>query len=435
MIDEMWLKKYKYLQSQIYADQLKGIEMNSKFYISLLVGIIFIAGCIHAERGYHSEAHNIHEEVFTIDTHIDTPMLMLSEGWNIAEEHAVEDKEISRVDLPRMKKGGLDAAFFAVFVGQRERTKENYKLVQAEAAEMINAVKRMCNENPSVIGLATTPEQAFSNRHGNLLTAFMGLENGFPVARDIANIKKYFDMGIRYITLCHTKNNDICDSANDTPEHNGLSGFGKKVVKRMNELGMIIDVSHISDKAFYDVIELSAAPVIASHSSARAVCDNPRNMTDDMLLKLKEKGGVVQMCILSAYVKTPPENQQRDDDYAVLEKKYGRWNEIDDKETRDKYLAEWMAIEAKYPGDLATIKDFVDHIDHVVNLIGIDYVGIGTDFDGGGGLRDCRDASELPNITAELLRRSYSEDDLRKIWGGNFMRVFKQVIKLAEQNA
>ena len=405
-------------------------------YLFVLVGIALFAVCTQArdELDYQAEARKMHEDIFAIDTHIDTPMLLVNDGWNIAEAHSVGDGEVSRVDLPRMKKGGLDAAFFAVFVGQRERTEENYISVRKEAAEMISAVKGMCNDNPSVIRFAATPEEAFSNRRENLLTAFMGLENGFPLARDITNIKKYYDMGIRYITLCHTKNNDICDSANDSPEHNGLSEFGKKVVKRMNELSMIIDVSHISDKAFFDVIELSATPVVASHSSARAVCDNPRNMTDDMLLKLKDNGGVVQMCILSAYVKTPPDNPLKDEDYAALEKKYGKWNEITDKATRDKYTAEWLALEAKYPGDLATVKDFVDHIDHAVKLIGIDHVGIGTDFDGGGGLRDCRDVSELPNITAELLRRGYGRDDLQKIWGGNFMRVFNQVIKLAEKS-
>ncbi|MFC1838615.1 dipeptidase [Thermodesulfobacteriota bacterium] len=398
----------------------------------LIAGVIILSGCARTERDYHAEAHKVHNEIFTIDTHIDTPMLMVKEDWNIAEEHSVDGNEMSRVDLPRMKKSGLDAAFFAAYVGQRERTKENYMTVQEEAANMIRAVKIMCEANPSVIRFSATPEQAFSNMQKNLLTAFIGLENGFPVAKDIKNIKKYYDMGVRYITLCHTRNNDICDSANDDPEHNGVSEFGKKVIKRMNDLGMIIDVSHISDKAFYDVIELSSVPVIASHSSARAICDNPRNMTDEMLLKLKENGGVIQMCILSDYVKTPPENPKRDADYAALQEKYGPWNEVTDKATRDKYIAEWMTIGAKYPGDLATVKDFADHIDHVVNLIGIDYVGIGTDFDGGGGLRDCRDASQLPNITAELLRRGYSRDDLSKIWSGNFMRVFKQVIHVAK---
>ncbi len=411
--------------------------MRVVFGLLALVGIVLFFGCTKArdERDYHAEARKIHEEIFAIDTHIDTPMLMVNDGWSVAEEHSPDGNKNSRVDLPRMKKGGLDAAFFAVFVGQRERTEENYLSVQKEAAEMIRAVKGMCNTNPSVIRFATTPEEAFANRRENLLTAFMGLENGFPIANDINNVNKYYDMGIRYITLCHTKNNDICDSANDGLEHVGLSEFGKKVIKRMNDLGMIIDVSHISDNAFFDVMELSDAPVIASHSSARAVCDNPRNMTDEMLLRLKKNGGVVQMCILSAYVKTPPDNPQKKEDYAALEKKYGKWNEITDKAVRDKYTAEWLALEAKYPGDLATVKDFVDHIDHAVKLIGIDYVGIGTDFDGGGGLRDCRDASELPNITAELLRRGYSRDDLSKIWGENFMRVFGKVITLAKNNS
>ncbi len=403
---------------------------NINYLFIFTVGII-LSGDTMADRDYRAEAYNIHTEIFNIDTHNDTPMLMQNKDWNIAEEHSVNDIKISRVDLPRMKKGGLDAAFFAAFVAQLERTDGNYKIAQQEADNMIKAVKNMCNANPSLIRVATAPEEAFSNREKNILTAFIGLENGFAVARDIVNIKKYYDMGVRYITLCHLKNNDICDSVNDTPEHNGLSEFGKKVIKRMNELGMIIDVSHISDKAFYDVIELSSVPVIASHSSARAVCDNPRNMTDEMLLKLKENGGVIQMCILSEHVKTPPKNPQRENDLATLEIKYGKFNEITERAILDKYWEEWDAIAAKYPGDLATVKDFADHIDHVVNLIGINYVGIGTDFDGGGVLRDCRDVSELPNITAELLRRGYSKDDLKKIWGENFMRVFRQVIKAA----
>ncbi len=401
-------------------------------YLFLFAVIIIFSGEAMADRDYHAESCKIHNEIFNIDTHNDTPMLMQNEDWNIAEEHSVNDRMITRVDLPRMKKGGLDAAFFAAFVAQQELTEDKYRIAQQEADNMIKAVKKMCKTNPSIIRAAASPEEAFSNREKNLLTAFIGLENGFPVALDITIVNKYYDMGVRYITLCHTKNNDICDSANDKPEHNGLSEFGKKVIKRMNELGMIIDVSHISDKAFYDVIELSQVPVIASHSSARAVCDNPRNMTDDMLIKLKENGGVIQMCILSDYVKTPPKNPHRENDLAALEKKYGKFNEITDKAILDKAVAEWEAIGAKYPGDLATVKDFVDHIDHVVKLIGIDYVGIGTDFDGGGGLRDCRDVSELPNITSELLRRGYSKDDLKKIWGENFIRVFRQVVKGAK---
>ena len=399
------------------------------YFLLVFSGIMIFSGCSRPARDYRAEAMKIQQDIFTLDTHIDTPMLMVKEGWNIAEEHSLEDGGRSCVDLPRMQKGGLDAAFFVVFVAQRERTMDNYKHAQEEAAKMINALNLMCKNNSSVIRFASTPEQAFLNRQENFLTAFYGMENGFPVAMDISNIQKYYDMGVRYITLCHTKNNDICDSSNDEPEHGGLSDFGKEVVKKMNELGMIIDVSHISDKSFFDVIELSTAPVVASHSSARAVCDNPRNMTDEMLLKLKENGGVIQMCILADYVKTPSENKERDEEYASLEKKYGKWNEINDQAILDKYMAEWMAIKAKYPGDMATVKDFVDHIDHVVNLIGVDFVGIGTDFDGGGGLRDCRDDSELPNITAELLRRGYTKDDLRKIWGGNFMRVFKRIIR------
>lgn len=244
-------------------------------------------------------------------------------------------------------------------------------------------------------------------------------------------LKKYFDLGARYITLCHTKNNDICDSSTDTLEHNGLSDFGKEVVAEMNKTGMMIDVSHISDKSFYDVIKYSKTPVFASHSCARAIRDNNRNMTDDMLVKLKENGGVIQMCILSNYVKLDPDAEKRDGEMKVLFEKYGRPRDLA-PEKREEFNLARLEIYKKYPQARAFVKDAVDHIDHIVKLIGIDYVGIGTDFDGGGGLADCKDASEMKNITYELVRRGYNEDEIRKIWGGNVMRVMNQVLDYAK---
>jgi membrane dipeptidase len=198
----------------------------------------------------------------------------------------------------------------------------------------------------------------------------------------------------------------------------------------MNRLGMIIDVSHISDSAFYDVLHLSNAPVIASHSCARALCDNPRNLSDEMLLDLAENGGVLQMCILSAYLKTPDPNPERDSAFAALRQKFWNYDEMSE-EDRQKVREEWYATDQKYPEKLATVKDVVDHIDHVVEVAGIDHIGIGTDFDGGGGVEGCYDVSEMGNITLELVRRGYTEKEIRKIWGGNFMRVFREVQKSA----
>jgi membrane dipeptidase len=198
----------------------------------------------------------------------------------------------------------------------------------------------------------------------------------------------------------------------------------------MNRLGMIIDVSHISDKSFYDVLEYSSAPVIASHSCARAICDNPRNLDDEMLKKLADNGGVIQMCILSSYVKKPEPFPERDSAYTALRIKYRNFNDLTDEEM-DSARSEWYALEKRFPQKLANVSDVVDHIDHIVEIAGIDHVGIGTDFDGGGGVEDCYDVSEMGNITRELVSRGYTAREIEKIWGGNFMRVFREVENVA----
>jgi membrane dipeptidase len=258
------------------------------------------------------------------------------------------------------------------------------------------------------------------------LAIYLGMENGYPMGTDPALLDTFYQKGIRYMTLVHSSNNDLCDSSTDTLEHNGLAPLGKEVVARMNDLGMMIDVSHASDKSFYDMIALSRTPIIASHSCARALCDNPRNLSDEMLLKLKENGGVIQMCILSAYVKTPAPNPQRDSARAAVRARHGNYRDLD-KEAREAFYADWLQVDRDFPQELATVSDAVDHIDHIVELIGIDHVGIGTDFDGGGGLADCFDVSQMGNITLELVRRGYTEEEIRKIWGGNLTRVFSQV--------
>ena len=262
---------------------------------------------------------------------------------------------------------------------------------------------------------------------------YIGVENGYPIGHDLGMIQEFYDLGARYITLCHTRNNDICDSSTDKkgPDHDGLSEFGEEVVQEMNRIGMIVDVSHISDSAYYDVLKTSKAPVIASHSSVRAICDNPRNFSDDMLYALKENGGVIQICILSDYVKTPPPYPERDSAFAALREKYNHFEGLSEEEYH-KAVMEWRETDKKYPKELATVSDVVDHIEYVINKIGVDYVGIGTDFDGGGGVNGCKDVSEMKNITIELLKRGYTKEDIKKIWGENFLRVFREVEKVAE---
>ncbi|MBN2013399.1 dipeptidase [candidate division KSB1 bacterium] len=377
-------------------------------------------------------ALDLHHRIFTIDTHTDTPLRMDQSGWDIGVANSGGNNRSNQVDLPRMRAGGMDAIFFAAFVAQRDRTPENYQYAQKRADELIGYVKAMCQQYPDKIALAMSPDDGYTNTHKGLLSAYLGVENGFAIGTDIANIQRYYDMGVRYITLCHTKNNDICDSSNDTAEHNGLGDFGVSVVQEMNRLGMIIDVSHISDASFFDVLDLSKAPVMASHSCCRAVCNNPRNLSDDMLRAFAKKNGVIQMCVFTEYVKLPEPNPERDRAMDELEKKYGSWDNVNDPQIREQYQQAWHDVNIKYPRKKATMADFVDHIDHVKNLIGVDYVGIGTDFDGGGGLNGCDNVAEMPNITIELVKRGYSDEEIEKIWGGNFMRVFRDVVAAAQ---
>jgi len=388
---------------------------------------MFLSGCKNNEEKIVRQAEKIHASILTVDTHCDTPMEFSDPLFNLGIKH-----EDGCVDFPRMNEGGLHAEFFAVFTGQGPRNDSTYNKVNQKALEIFNAIHKNVEKNFSMAEIATTPDDAYRLKKAGKIAAFIGVENGYPIGKDISRVKQYYDLGARYITLAHTKNNDICDSSTDPDgaENNGLSPFGMQVVKEMNRLGMMVDISHISDKSFFDVLKVTVAPVIASHSSCRALCGSPRNLSDDMLLALKENGGVIQICILGNYLKTPDPNPELDSKLKTLQKKYGDYEALTDS-LKKVVRKEFREIQKTYEKS-ATVKDVVDHIDHVVQVIGIDYVGIGTDFDGGGGVDGCRNASEMKNITIELLHRGYSKSDITKIWGGNVMRVLQKVEDLAK---
>jgi membrane dipeptidase len=386
------------------------------------------------EEALKAEAREIHDRVLTVDTHSDTPTLILRRGWDVGKRHEPGKRRSGQIDLPRMAEGGLDAEFFVVFVGQGERTPEGYARARETADKLLAVIHKMAQDYPQLVELATCPDDAYRLEKEGKRAAFIGMENGYPIGKDLSLVKEYYDRGVRYITLCHSSDNDICNSSTDevNPEDNGLSDFGREVVAECNRLGIMVDVSHISDKSFFDVLELTKAPVIASHSSVRAVCDHPRNLSDEMLKALASNDGVIQICFVSSFVKKEKPNPEREKALAELREKYGSRSEIKDQSLLEKRENEYMDIYEKYQSEKATVKELVDHIDYVVNLIGIDHVGIGTDFDGGGGIDGCDDVSEMPNITLELLRRGYSEEDIRKIWSGNVMRVFRKVIEVAK---
>ena len=358
---------------------------------------------------------------------------MIEPGFSMSDRHDPNETG-SKVDYPRMIEGGLDAIFFAAFVAQDIRNDKGNFRAKNLCVQMIDSILSSIQQNSDVVGLALNPEDAYSLQKEGKRAIYIGIENGYPIGGDLSNIETYYKKGVRYITLVHSSNNDLADSATDPagPEHNGISEFGSKVVKEMNRLGIMVDVSHGSDAVFYDAIKISKAPIIATHSNARSVTNHKRNMTDDMLKLIAKNGGVVQLTMLSNYLRDPVPNITAE---KLKKELLSSIKPIDqmttlEKETMRKRLND---IDDKYPIAPANLKNVVDHIDHIVNVAGIDHVGIGCDFDGGGGINGVFDVSQVMNITIELVKRGYNEDQIAKIWGGNLIRVFSEVQTIARK--
>lgn len=410
------------------------------FSVSLI--ILGLVACRPAEvklddKSLEAKAKALHAKILTVDTHCDTAMTMTRPNWDIGQRHEPGKPGSGLIDLPRMVEGGLDALFFGCFVGQGPLTPEGYAKAKERATLELDAIDKMNEKYPNLVGKATTPADAYRLKKQGKRIAFIGMENGYPIGKDLQLLAAYAKRGIRYLTLCHSSDNDICDSSTDrrNPEDKGLSDFGRQVVAECNRLGVMVDVSHMSDKSFYDVLKVTKAPIIASHSCCRALCDNARNLTDDQIRALAKNGGVLQMCFLGSYLKAPKPNPERDKALKELEAKYGpRRNiqNIQDEALRAKATQEFRALMQKYPEERATVKDIVDHIDHIIKIVGVDYAGIGTDFDGGGNVAGCGDVSEMFHVTMEMLRRGYSERNIQKIWGGNIMGVLQKVIDIAK---
>jgi membrane dipeptidase len=399
--------------------------------VIILPLLIFSVTGIFAQgnQALEKKSSAIHQKALTVDTHCDTPMLMVEEeGFDVGQRHQAPQ---SRVDFPRMKDGGVDAMFFAAFTSQKATTDENTEVAYKLANQMIDSIYSACKRYSNLAEVATKAADAARIEKEGKRAIYIGMENGFPLGENLSRVKEFYDRGVRYITLCHSSNNKVCDSSSDKkgPINNGLSKFGEKVVKEMNKLGMIIDVSHISDKSFYDVISLSKAPVIASHSSVRAIAHHNRNMTDDMIKKLAAKGGVIQICLLDDYIKDPDTTTVRYRKEAELRKIFNTRGDSLSETERAELRKQYQELRDQAQAELPTVADYVDHIDYVKKLVGIDYVGIGSDFDGGGGLAGCADVSEFPNITLEMLKRGYTDEEIIKVWGGNFFRAFKEVEK------
>ncbi len=404
-----------------------------KQYVAALVFMGLTMGSVVAQpkpitEKQKEKAAKIHAQALTIDTHADVPIMMMKDGFDVAQKHDFE-KDGSQIDFPRMKEGGMDAMFFAVYLGQGKRSPEANAEAKEKALAIFDKIHKAVAANPDAAGIATSPQDAYELQKQGKRAVYFGMENGWPVGNDLANLKQYYDLGLRYITLSHSANNDICDSSTDPdgPEFNGLSLFGEKVVQEMNRLGIMVDISHVSDSTFYDVMKLTKAPAIASHSSCRALCDHPRNMTDDMIKALAKNGGVIQINFVPDFLRKA--SQQQELSMKAIRLKM-RQVDLSDEDKKNLY-AEMKAMREKYASDMPTVSDAVNHMEHVIKLVGVDHVGIGMDMDGGGQVIGCRDVSEIGSITEELVRRGYSARDIEKIWGGNVLRVLAATEKVA----
>lgn len=406
---------------------------------SILCIVLFTQACsktsdesLHQNISLSSSALELHDRILTLDSHADTPLRLIEPGFDLAERHDPHETG-SKLDYPRMIEGGLDAVFFAAFVAQGIRDDDGHSRARELALEMLDAVWASAEKNSDIVGIALNPEDAAVLEAEGKRAIYLSIENGYPIGNDLKNVELFYNKGVRYVTLVHSTNNDLADSATDSggPEHGGISLLGASVVEEMNRLGIMVDVSHGSDETFYDAIELSKAPIIATHSNARTVTDHPRNMSDDMLRLIAKNGGVVQLTMLSDYLRDAPQNPERDSALASLRASLKPSNEMTEGE-RKAARDQLREIRTQYPDPLATVQNAVDHIDHIVSIAGIDHVGIGCDFDGGGGIDGVFDASEVMNITVELVRRGYSEQDIEKIWSGNLLRVFAEVQAVAK---
>ena len=380
-------------------------------------------------------AQTIHAGLFTVDSHCDTPLSLSLKGYDIGARHGARTLLGGDIDLARMREGGLAAAFFAVYVGQGPRTPEGYAQAKRAALDALDRLDRTFRHYPSQCELALSPADGVRIHAEGRRAIFLGMENGYPLGLDLDLVELYYRRGVRYLTLCHASDNDLCASCTSDQGDAGLSAFGARVVARMNDLGMMVDVSHASERSVEAVLRLSRAPVLASHSGARAVADHPRNLTDGQLRAIADRGGVIQVCFVPEFLHPGPANPEAEaawtDLWHRLRAGYGEHAIGEDARLDAAFETEQEVLLRRFPPIQATVADVADHIDHVAAVAGIDHVGIGSDFDGGGRLEDCRDVSELPALTGELLKRGYSVPDLRKIWGGNLMRVFGDVLALS----
>ncbi|HXJ03056.1 MAG TPA: dipeptidase [Micropepsaceae bacterium] len=375
-----------------------------------------------APAAFAAETH-----ILRLDTHMDTPMNFARPGWDIMDAHSF-DADLSQVDYPRMVKGELDGGFFAIYTPQGPRTPAGFAAARDAALKRAVEIHEMVARHSDTFALATRADDAARIAASGKRIVYMSMENSYPLGKDLTLLKTFYELGVRMAGPVHFTNNDLADSATDPkgPEWHGLSPLGKEFVAEANRLGIILDASHASDDVFDQMLALSAAPIILSHSGVRAVFNHPRNIDDARIQKLAAAGGVIQINSYSDYLVAKPAAPARDAAMRVLGMKYGPFRTLVGEKLKA-YMAERHAVEAQYRLPEGSIDDVMAHLLHALKLVGPDHVGIGLDWDGGGGVAGMEDVAGLPEISKRLLAAGYSEVDIAKIWGGNALRVMRAV--------
>jgi len=380
-----------------------------------------------------ARAAAVHERTFTLDAHIDTAAYSLRrKGWDFGQRHDVKI-DFSQCDLPRIKQGGLDAAFYAAYVIQYDRSPRGLAAARDRALRMFLQLHHTAARYPEQLEIAYTaddgPRIAAKGKHA----MYLSIENGYAIGKDLSLLSTFAGMGLRVFGLVHNGNNDLCDSIVDSkgPEWQGISPLGLEAIKECNRLGIVLDGSHMSDIAFRRLLQVSETPVILSHTGMRLVYDNSRNIGDDLLQALATQGGVINMNTL--FVAGTPRNPERNAAMAKLNAAYAGRLLTDQEEVAMRL--KFFEIGRDYPGQRPTFADFMRHLLHAIKVAGVNHVGIGTDFDGGGGVEGLEDVSDMPKITEALLKAGFSDSDIAKIWGGNLMRVLRQAEQYTKDNS
>ena len=364
-----------------------------------------------------------HEQMLVLDTHLDTPAVLERVGWNFADLHHYE-WDLSQVDLPRMQAGGLDGGFFVIYTPQGALTPEGYAAARLHALRRATAIRELVAAHPDRLALATTAADAARIAAAGKRSVYQSIENSYPLGTDLSMLETFHGLGVRMAGPVHSRNNQFADSTTDKPRWNGLSPLGRQWVAEANRLGIVIDASHASDAAFDQLLALSRTPIILSHSGPKAMFDHPRNLDDARMRKLAATGGVMQ--VNSIFLVQHDTSDAR----SAIEDRQARFALLSAAEQR-RLIADKAALDAKQPYTSATFDLFMASLLHAIKVMGVDHVGIGADWDGGGGVIGMEDVGALPRITAALRKAGYSDADIEKIWSGNVLRLLRQ----AEQAA